>query len=108
MSPQVSGEEEAMRRYTTEASTPRRAVCPSCETGELTPGGAGAARCAGCGFLVGPGLLEALKEIASLPDARGKHACECGHPEMRLLPDGVFRCPACGAEVLPIKSSGRR
>lgn len=26
----------------------------------------------------------------------------CGHPEMRRLPDGVFHCPACGSEVLPI------
>jgi rRNA maturation endonuclease Nob1 len=31
------------------------------------------------------------------------HACkECHHSEMRLLPDGVFHCPACGSEVLPI------
>ncbi|HEX2183234.1 MAG TPA: hypothetical protein VHH10_13200 [Rubrobacteraceae bacterium] len=33
----------------------------------------------------------------------GYHACECGHPGMRLLPDGVFHCPACGSEVLPIE-----
>ncbi|MBA2715209.1 MAG: hypothetical protein H0U55_16875, partial [Rubrobacteraceae bacterium] len=26
---------------------------------------------------------------------------ECGHPEMRRLPDGTYHCPACGSEVLP-------
>ena len=41
-------------------------------------------------------MLEALSEIAILQNAVGSHACECGHPEMRLLPDGVFHCPACG------------
>ena len=97
-----------MRRYVTEVSTPRRTVCPSCEAGELVPDGARAARCAECGFLAEPGVLAALKEITLLPDVRGKHACECGHPEMRLLPDGVYRCPACGAEVLPNRSPGGR
>jgi uncharacterized Zn finger protein (UPF0148 family) len=47
-------------------------------------------------------MLEALREIATLQDTMGSHACECGHPEMRLLPDGVFHCPACGCEVLPL------
>ena len=46
--------------------------------------------------------MRTLEQIASLPDALGKHACECGHPEMRLLPDNVYRCPACGSEVLPL------
>jgi hypothetical protein len=46
-------------------------------------------------------MLETLWRITALPDALGRHACECGHPEMRLLPDGVFHCPACGSEVLP-------
>jgi ribosomal protein L37AE/L43A len=50
-------------------------------------------------------MLEALREIAALPDALGSHACECGHPEMRRLPDGVFHCPACGCEVLPLAVS---
>ena len=31
--------------------------------------------------------------------------CECGHPEMRLLPNGVYRFRACGAEVLPVGGS---
>jgi hypothetical protein len=46
-------------------------------------------------------LLETLHRIIELPDAAGGHACECGHPEMRHLPDGVYWCPACGSEVLP-------
>jgi hypothetical protein len=58
-------------------------------------------RCASCGnFLTGT-LLETLRQIAELPDAVGCHACECGHPEMRRLPDEVYWCPACGSEVLP-------
>jgi hypothetical protein len=56
-----------------------------------------------------PGILEigargARRSIIGLPDAVGSHACECGHHEMRLLPDGVFHCPACGSEVLRIKN----
>ena len=62
--------------------------------------GAGFARCDSCGLpLLGP-TLETLREIVGLPDALGAHACECGHPEMRYLPDRVFHCPACGSEVL--------
>ena len=45
--------------------------------------------------------MRTLILIRVLPDALGRHACECGHPEMRLLPDGVFLCPACRAEVTP-------
>ena len=37
--------------------------------------------------------------------AVGAHACECGHPKMRCLPDGVYHCPACGSEVLPAKTT---
>ena len=47
-------------------------------------------------------MLEVLRQITDLPDTLGSHACECGHPEMQLLPDGSFRCPACRSEVLPI------
>lgn len=48
-------------------------------------------------------LLKTLYEITELPDTIGHHAREeCGHPEMRLLPDGVYQCPACGSEVLLI------
>ena len=50
---------------------------------------------------MGNAIVKTLKQIVALPDARGKHPCECGYPEMRCLPDGVFHCPACRAEVLP-------
>lgn len=50
-------------------------------------------------------MLETLRNIYILPDAIGEHACECGHPEMKLLPDGVYWCPACGSEVSPTNSS---
>jgi hypothetical protein len=46
-------------------------------------------------------VLEIIRQIAALPDAVGDHARECSHPEMRLLPDGIYRCPACGSEILP-------
>jgi ribosomal protein L37AE/L43A len=76
-------------------------TCPYCEVYELRHFGHNAYRCDSCrGVLTGP-LLETLRRITTLPDAIGHHACECGHPEMRRLPDGVYRCPACGSEVLP-------
>jgi hypothetical protein len=28
-------------------------------------------------------------------------------PEMRLLPDMVYRCPTCGSEVVPVAGGGR-
>jgi hypothetical protein len=80
----------------------RFVVCPLCEAGELRAFGRESARCGSCGCLLGGTTLEILREIVGLPNTLGSHACECGHPEMRCLPDGVFHCPACGSEVLPI------
>jgi ribosomal protein L37AE/L43A len=76
-------------------------TCPFCEAHELQPFGYNSARCENCGGMLSGALLQTLHGIAGLPDALGRHACECGHPEMRRLPDGVYRCPACGSEVLP-------
>ncbi len=78
-------------------------TCPFCEAHELQPFGRNAARCDYCGGILGGALLQTLSTITRLPDAVGRHACECGHPEMRRLPDGVYRCPACGSEVVPTK-----
>jgi hypothetical protein len=80
-------------------------VCPLCEAGQLRPFDGHSVRCNSCGSSVGGGMLEALRQITDLPDAMGTHVCECGHPEMRLLPDRTFHCPACGAEVLPLETS---
>ena len=84
-------------------------ICPFCELYELKPSAhnnAGLLRCTSCGITLSAPILQTLKEIVELPDARGTHACEeCGHPQMRLLPDGVYWCPACGSEVLPISRS---
>jgi ribosomal protein L37AE/L43A len=77
-------------------------TCPFCEAHDLQPFGHNSARCEYCGGILGGSLLETLSRIIELPDALGSHACECGHPEMRRLPDGIYRCPACGSEVLPI------
>src|SRR3712207_1542222 len=85
------------------ASRSRSLICPLCEAGKLQPSGQDSARCASCAGPVSGAMLGALRQIVALPDALGKHACEeCGHPEMRRLPDGTFHCPACGSEVLPL------
>jgi hypothetical protein len=47
-------------------------------------------------------IVGTLKRIVALPEALGKHPCECGHPEMCCLLDEVFHCPACRSEVLSI------
>ena len=86
------------------ASRSEYLVCPVCQAGELHPFGGECARCSSCGCTLGAATLLTLEQIIALPDALGKHACECGHPEMRGLPDGAFHCPACGAEVLPIEA----
>lgn len=78
-----------------------RLICPLCEVHQLQPYGRDSTLCPHCGRFSGV-FLRTLREISALPDAIGAHACECGHPEMRRLPDGVYRCPACGLEVLPI------
>src|SRR5215208_7373671 len=80
-------------------------VCPLCEVDKLNTHGHSSARCDSCGVLVSEATLEALNQITVVPDALGRHACEeCGHPEMRLLPDGTHHCPACGSEVVPISA----
>ena len=82
-------------------SRPSHIVCPACGSGELWPRGSElVASCDSCGLSVGGAIFRTLEQIATLPDALGRHACECGHPEMRHLPDGVYHCPACGSEVL--------
>jgi hypothetical protein len=79
-------------------------VCPVCEAGELHPFGDDSGRCGSCVRVLGAATLLTLEQIIALPDALGKHACECSHPEMRRLPGGAFHCPACGSEVLPIEA----
>jgi ribosomal protein L37AE/L43A len=85
-------------------SRPRHIICPFCGSGELVSVGPSFARCGSCGLPLLGSALETLRDIVRLPDALGAHPCECGHPEMRRLPDGVYHCPACGSEVLPIEA----
>jgi ribosomal protein L37AE/L43A len=92
-----------MRVPSRTASRAHHIVCPFCESGQLVALGDDFARCNSCRLPLVGSMLETLYDIAGLPDALGAHACECGHPEMRELPDGVFHCPACGSEVLPVK-----
>jgi hypothetical protein len=91
-----------MKTPSRKTSKPRHIVCPACGSGELRPSrGPELAGCDSCGFSAEGAIFRTLERIAALPDALGAHSCECGHPEMRRLPDVVFHCPACGAEVLP-------
>ena len=90
------------------ASGSHSIICPSCEAGELSSGGQGGVQCSLCAYAPSRSFLEALRQIVTLPDALGSHACEeCGHPEMRCLPDGVSHCPGCGSEVLPTRVRSR-
>lgn len=81
-----------------------RLICPACGSGELRTRGAPPVRCVHCKEAVDGTVLSTLLEIVSLPDVLGRHACECGHPEMRRLPGGIYRCPACCSEVLPVEA----
>ena len=83
------------------ASKAGHLVCPSCESGELVRSGINGVWCDACRYQMRGAPLRTLRRIARLPDAFGAHPCECGHPEMRRLLDGIFHCPACRAEVLP-------
>src|SRR5687768_17135530 len=85
-------------------SRPNSIVCPACGHGELSTRGLDLAGCDSCSRDVEGAVLRTLEQIVALPGASGKHACECGHPEMRRLPDGVFHCPACGSEVVPLEA----
>ena len=97
-------DEEKVGTMDTEKQTSRNLICPFCSEAELRSFGRNSLRCDECGGVLGGALLETLNKIVSLPDAAGGHACECGHPEMRRLPDDVYRCPACGSEVTPISA----
>jgi ribosomal protein L37AE/L43A len=88
------------------AARPDSLLCPLCEASKLYSSERNSMRCQSCGGRLSGAMLDTLKQISALPDALGSHACEeCGHPEMRRLPDGTFHCPACGSEVLPIDAS---
>jgi ribosomal protein L37AE/L43A len=90
------------------SSRPHHIICPFCESGELVVTlGPGFARCRSCRLPLGGSTLETLRDIIGLPDTLGAHACDCGHPEMRKLPDGVFHCPGCGSEVPPMEAPSR-
>ena len=92
-----------MRVPSRTASGAHHIVCPFCESGELVSLGHDFARCGSCRMPLVGSTLGTLRDIIGLPDALGNHPCECGHPEMRELPDSVFHCPACRSEVLSIK-----
>jgi ribosomal protein L37AE/L43A len=77
----------------------RQVTCPLCESGEMFQIYPFLARCTGCGETISYGFFNTLRQLENLRDARGKHACECGHPEMRSLPDGTYHCPSCSTDI---------
>lgn len=86
------------------ASTGELMVCPACGVSELHSSKDGGFRCGRCERTLSGTMIETLREIAILPDVVGSHPCECGHPEMKRLPGGIFHCPACGSEVLSVQA----
>ncbi len=83
----------------------RSFCCPFCLAYDLEPFGHNSAGCQSCGIQLSGALLETLRQISELSDLASPPACECGHPKMRCLPDGVYWvywCPSCGSEVLPL------
>jgi hypothetical protein len=90
------------------ASRPDSLVCPLCEASKLHARKRDSMRCESYGGRLSGAMLATLRGISALPDALGRHACEeCGHPEMRRLPDGTFHCPACRSEVFPEQLRGQ-
>jgi len=97
-----------VKKQTYTSSNTYSIICPCCGIDELERSAYGEARCSRCDRPIITQVLKTLEQIVSLPDAIGSHACECGHPEMRHLADGVLWCPGCGAEVLPLSASEMR
>ena len=94
------------KKVHTEASRIDSMVCPLCGISELVRNEAGnAAHCGRCESMVNVEMLTTLGQIAALSTAVGRHPCECGHPEMKRLPDGFLHCPSCGSEVAPVSAS---
>jgi ribosomal protein L37AE/L43A len=94
-----------VKKLTYKSSNTDSIVCPYCGIDELERSADSKARCARCDRSISTQLLKTLEQIVSLPNVIGSHACECGHPEMRRLADGVLWCPGCGSEVVPLSAS---
>ena len=84
------------------ATRSRSLTCPFWEAHRRRAFGHKSARCDSWGDLLSGALLETLQGISRLPNVVGGHACDCGHPEIGLLPEGVHRCPEFNPEVLPV------
>jgi ribosomal protein L37AE/L43A len=94
-----------VKKLTYISSNTNSIICPFCGISELERSADGVVGCNRCDRPISEQVLKTLEQIASLPDAIGSHACECGHPEMRHLADGVMWCPGCGSEVVPLSAS---
>jgi hypothetical protein len=72
-------------------------VCPFCEVGELESTGRNA-RCNSCGRVASRLILETLRQLITLPESLGTHACESGHP----------RCVVCPTECSTVRLAAQR
>ncbi len=97
-----------MKKLTYISSNTDSIICPCCGIRELERSAEGVAHCTKCDRSTSTEMLKTLEQIVSLPDAIGRHACECDHPEMRRLADGVLWCPGCGSEIVPFSASEMR
>jgi hypothetical protein len=98
-----------MRR--TSVSRPDHLVCPACGYGALHPRGplsrSAYYYCESCWCSFGGAIVGTLKQIATLPDAVSKHACEeCATPRRcALWPTGRFTASPADSEVGPAESN---
>jgi hypothetical protein len=75
--------------------------CPFCEVYQPVPSGHDSMRCPSCGGSLEGELLKTLRQLTGLPGAISRHVCECGHPQMRCLPDGCTAARAVGRRFVP-------
>jgi len=88
---------------------PRFLTCPICEAGRLLDLGRESSRCDYCGCLMGGLVVRMIREITSLPDATGKHACECGHRRAsRVCRDAsILQMAALRSDGITCRCKGR-
>jgi hypothetical protein len=69
-----------MKRQTIISANTHSIICPCYGINELERSAEGVVHCSRCDRPLSTQMLKTLEQIVSLPDAIGRHACECGHP----------------------------
>jgi hypothetical protein len=92
------------------ATTASRAdylVCPGCGCGQLQPPRGPLSRLlkyAHCECAFDNTIVETLKQIVALPEALGKHSCECGIPRCAVCPMGSSTAQSASLRCCPFPS----